>query len=117
MLQFLINLLTPIFENMGVSPTDVAAYVNNLGGYIYAILGTLILAAAVMVAAHWMVKRGNRHLVRWGAVLAWVLVVTILVNVICFGPMYNNLAPIINGGGSRLPGERRRLRGGDREGR
>lgn len=103
MLQFLIDILTPIFENMGVSPTDVATYVNNLGGYIYAILGTLILAVAVMVAAHWMVKMGNRHLVRWGAALAWVLVVTILVNVICFGPMYNNLAPIINGGGSVSP--------------
>ncbi len=37
MLQFLINLLTPIFEGMGVSPTDVATYVNNLSGYIYAI--------------------------------------------------------------------------------
>ena len=44
MLQLLINLLTPIFEGMGVSPTDVAAYVHNLSGYIYAILGTLGLA-------------------------------------------------------------------------
>ena len=44
MLQLLINLLTPIFEGMGVSPTDVATYVHNLSGYIYAILGTLGLA-------------------------------------------------------------------------
>ena len=44
MLQLLINLLTPIFEGMGVSPTDVATYVHNLSGYIYAILGTLVLA-------------------------------------------------------------------------
>ena len=96
MLQFLINLLTPIFEGMGVSPTDVATYVNNLSGYIYAILGTLALAIAAMAAAQFVVKKGRRHLVRWGAGLAWVLIVTILANVICFGPMYNNLAPILN---------------------
>ena len=103
MLQFLIDLLTPIFEGMGVSPTDVATYVNDLSGYIYAILGTLVLAIAVMVAAHFVVKKGKRHLLRWGAGLAWVLIVTILANVICFGPMYNNLAPIINGGASVSP--------------
>ena len=96
MLQFLINLLTPIFEGMGVSPTDVATYVNNLSGYIYAILGTLALAIVAMAAARFVVKKGRRHLVRWGAGLAWVLIVTILANVICFGPMYNNLAPILN---------------------
>ncbi|MDC7288720.1 glycoside hydrolase family 3 C-terminal domain-containing protein [Blautia schinkii] len=97
MLQFLIDRLTPVFENMGVSPTDVQQYVNSLGGYLYAILGTLIAAVFVMIAAHWLVKKGTRHVVRWGAGIAWVLIVTVLVNVICFGPMYNNLAPILNG--------------------
>ncbi|BFL47967.1 glycoside hydrolase family 3 N-terminal domain-containing protein [Lactonifactor longoviformis] len=96
MLQFLIDWLTPIFENMGVSPTDVQQYVNSLGGYIYAIVGTLIAAIAVMIAAHWLVKKGTRHVVRFGAGIAWVLVVTVLANIICFGPMYNNLAPILN---------------------
>lgn len=99
MLQLIIDLLTPVFEGMGVAPTDVATYVNMMGGYIYAILGTLILAIVVMVAAHFVVKKGKRHLVRWAACLSWLLIVTILVNVICFGPMYNNLAPIINGAG------------------
>ena len=59
MLQFLINLLTPIFEGMGVSPTDVATYVNNLSGYIYAILGTLALAIVAMAAARFVVKKGQ----------------------------------------------------------
>lgn len=99
MLQFLIDRLTPIFENMGVSPTDVEQYVNSLGGYIYAILGTLIAAVLIMIAAHWLVKKGTRHVVRWGAGIAWVLVVTVLANIISFGPMYNNLAPILNGRG------------------
>lgn len=60
----------PIFEDRGVSPTDVATYVNNLGGYIYAILGTFVLAVVVIVAAQFVVKKGRRHLVSWGAALS-----------------------------------------------
>lgn len=97
MLQFFINWLTPFFENMGVSAADVQQYITSLSGYIYTILGTLVLAIIVMVATHWFVKKGTRHVVRWSVGIAWVLLVTILGNVICFGPMYNNLAPILNG--------------------
>jgi len=96
MLKMLVDVLTPTFESMGVSPTDVQTYVEMLGGYIYAILGLLVLAIAVMIAAHWLVKKGTRHVLRWGAGVSWVLVVTVIANVICFGPMYNNLAPILN---------------------
>ena len=103
MLDLLINLLSPIFLNMGVSQTDINTYVHQLGGYIYAILGTLVLAIVVMVAAQFVVKKGARHVAAVSAAVAWVLIVTILANVICFGPMYNNLAPIINGGGSVSP--------------
>lgn len=96
MLDLLVKWLTPIFENMGVSPTDVQTYVEMLGGYIYAIVGFTVAAIAVMIAAHWLVKKGMRHVVRWGAGVSWALIVTIIANVICFGPMYNNLAPILN---------------------
>lgn len=96
MLKMIVDLLTPIFERMGVSPTDVQTYVEMLGGYIYAIVGLLVLAVIVMIAAHWIVRKGTRHVVRWGAGVSWVLIVTILANVICFGPMYNNLSPILN---------------------
>lgn len=99
MLQVLINLLTPIFEGMGVSAVDVETYVNNLSGYIYAILGTLVLAIVVIVAAQFVIKKGTRHIVAINAALAWVLITTIMANVICFGPMYNNLAPILNSTG------------------
>lgn len=100
MIRFLADLLTPVFGSYGVSPVDVQTYADMLSGYIYAIFGTLLLAAAVMVAAHWLVKKGTRHVVRWSAGLAWVLIVTVLTNVICFGPMYNNIAPIPNIQGS-----------------
>lgn len=96
MLDMLVKWLTPIFEGMGVSPTDVQTYVEMLGGYIYAIAGLFLLAVAVMITAHWFVRKGTRHVVRWGAGVSWILIVTVLANIICFGPMYNNLAPILN---------------------
>lgn len=100
MIQILIDWLTPIFTNMGVSETDVQLYVRSLSGYIYAIAGLFVVAVIIMISAHWLVKKGTRHVVRWATGISWVLIVTVLANVICFGPMYNNLAPILNGRGS-----------------
>lgn len=96
MINWLINVLTPIFTNMGVSETDVEQYVNALSGYIYGILGLLIVMIVVMIGAHWFAKRGTRHVVRWSAAVAWVVCVVVIANVICYGPMYNNIAPILN---------------------
>ncbi|MCD8084855.1 MAG: glycoside hydrolase family 3 C-terminal domain-containing protein, partial [Clostridiales bacterium] len=100
MIQLLVNLLTPIFTSMGVSESDVAYYANSLSGYVYAIVILLAVAIVVMVAAHWLVKKGTRHVVRWSAGVAWVLCVTIIANVICFGPMYNNLSLLLNSSAS-----------------
>lgn len=96
MIQLLIDLLTPIFTSMGVSTTDAQTYVNMLSGYIYTIIGLLAVAVIVMVAAHFLVKKGTRHVVRWSAGLAWALAVAIIANIMCFGPLYNNLSPIMN---------------------
>lgn len=96
MIQLIINLLTPIFEKLGVSPVDVETYVNSMSGYIYVILITLVLMVAVMIAAHWAVKKGTRHIVRWGAGISWVLIVTVIANIICYGPLYNNISIILN---------------------
>lgn len=59
MIQLLIDLLTPIFTSMGVSTTDVQTYGNMLSGYIYTIIGLLAVAIIVMVAAHFLVKKGH----------------------------------------------------------
>ncbi|MCD8189224.1 MAG: glycoside hydrolase family 3 C-terminal domain-containing protein [Clostridiales bacterium] len=96
MLQLLINLLSPIFTSMGVSTADVQTYANMLSGYIYAILVLIVALIVVLIAAHW-VKKGTRHVVRWSAVVAVVLVIGILANVICFGPMYSTLSAVLNG--------------------
>ena len=97
MIQLLINILTPVFTNMGVAETDVQQYVTSMSGYIYAIVILLVLAIIIMIAAHWIVKKGTRHVVRWSAGIAWLMIVTVIANVICYGPMYNNIAPILNG--------------------
>ena len=70
MIQLLIDLLTPIFTSMGVSTTDVQTYVNMLSGYIYTIIGLLAVAIIVMVAAHFLIKKGTCHVVCWSAGLA-----------------------------------------------
>lgn len=88
MINWLINVLTPIFTNMGVSETDVEQYVNALSGYIYGILGLIIVMIVVMIGAHWFAKRGTRHVVRWSAAVAWVVCVVVIANVICYGPIW-----------------------------
>lgn len=95
-IQWLVDLLTPVFTSMGVSEVDVQTYAESLSGYIYAIFGALVLMILVMVAAHFLVKKGTRHVVRWSAGVAWVLVVAVIANLICFGPMYNNISIILN---------------------
>ena len=88
-----------MFTPLGVSPTDVQTYVHNLSGYIYALLAVTVLLLIVLIGAHFWTKRGNRHLVRTGAVIAWVLVLTIMGNLIAYGPLYNNLSIILNSTG------------------
>ena len=75
MIDFIINLLTPVFVKMGASAADVGNYIRSVSGYIYAILAALLVMVIVMVAAQFVVKKGTRHVVRWTAGLAWILVV------------------------------------------
>ena len=81
-IQWLVDLLTPVFTSMGVSEVDVQTYAESLSGYIYAIFGALVLMILVMAAAHFLVKKGTRHVVRWSAGVAWVLVVAVIANLI-----------------------------------
>ena len=95
MTNFLVNLLSPIFTSLGVSVADLTSYIERLSGYIIAILVALVAMIVVMVAAH-KAKKGVRHVIRWQAGIAFVAIVAVLVNVICYGPMYNNVSSILN---------------------
>lgn len=105
MIQVLIDLLSPVFTGMGVSASDVQQYGEMLSGYVYGILGVLLLVAVVMIAAHWFVRKGARHVARWTAAVAGVLAIAVIVNVVCFGPMYNNLSVVINGSAVKISDE------------
>lgn len=95
MIKFIIDNLGPIFYDMGVSEADFSNYVTQLIGYVYFLLGVLGVFLVTMVAAHW-VKKGHRYFVRLQATFALVMILTITANVICYGPMYNNVSNFLN---------------------
>ena len=66
MLNFLSTLLSPIFTPMGVSQADLNAYLNQLSGYVYAILFVIIAMIAIMIGAHWAKKGIDRRSRRAG---------------------------------------------------
>lgn len=101
MVDLLVKIISEIMGLLGgdvaVSEADLTTYITALQGYIIVILIALIALVAVLVAAR-KAKKGFRHIIRWQAVLAFTLLITICVNAICYGPMYNNVSIILNGG-------------------
>lgn len=95
MIQFLGSILGPLFAGFGVSEADFQMYLTQLSGYVYGILAALIVMIAVLILAV-KVPKGLKHIVRWQAVLAFVAIVTVLANVICYGPMYSNVSGFLN---------------------
>lgn len=95
MVNLLARLLGPIFTGMGVSEADLLSYLTQLQGYVYAILAALVVMIIVLIAAS-KAKKGFKHVVRWQAVLAFLLVVVVIVNVVCFGPMYTTVSGFLN---------------------
>ena len=87
MTGFLVNLLSPVFSSLGVSQADLTSYIEKLIGYVIAIFALLVVMIVVMVVAH-KAKKGFRHVIRWQAAIAFIAIVAVLVNVICYGPMY-----------------------------
>ena len=95
MIQLIIDLVTPMLVNFGASAADVSSYLTSLSTYIYVILGSLLAMIVVMFVAH-CAKKGSRHVIRWTAAIAWVLVVLLVVNLICYGPMNSIVSGFLN---------------------
>ena len=96
MIDLLINLLSPLFIAMGASVADVGNYLRAVSGYIYAILILVALLIVVMVAAHFVAKKGTRHVVRWSGALSFSLALVLIVNLICYGPMNAIVSGVLN---------------------
>ena len=96
MIEFLIKILTPLLSAFGVSAADVSSYVHSLSGYIYAIVISFFAGLIGMVFVSIRVKKGKRGLINSNILIAWILFVAVLVNVICYGPMYANVSGALN---------------------
>ncbi|MDO4272378.1 MAG: glycoside hydrolase family 3 C-terminal domain-containing protein [Eubacteriales bacterium] len=105
MIDLLVKLLSPILLPMGVSIADLTSYLTMCKNYVYALLILIVVFAVVMIGAHWWVKKGTRHVVRISAVVAFVLSVVLVANLVCFGPMYNNISGILNASTVELNGD------------
>ena len=92
--DLIINLLTPIIVSMGASAADVANYVHAVEPQINIIMIALAIMILIMILAHWLVKKGNRHVVRWTAAIAWLVVVVICANAMVQGPLKSILTNV-----------------------
>lgn len=95
MVNFLARLLGPVFTGMGVSEADLLSYLTQLQGYVYLILALLVALIVILAAASWA-KKGWKHVIRWEAVLAFLAALLLIVNAICYGPMYTNVSGYLN---------------------
>ena len=95
MVDLLVKLLGPFFYSLGVSEADLISYITQLQGYVYGILAAFAVLILVLIFAH-KAKKGFRHVIRWEAVMAFLAAILIMVNAICYGPMYNNVAGFLN---------------------
>ena len=104
MVGLLAKLLSPIFTPMGVSEADLNTYIGMVQGYVWVILLALVAMIVVLVVAKFA-KKGSRHIIRWNAVLAWLAIVCICVNMMCYGPLKSNVAGFLNASKAELSEE------------
>ncbi len=104
MVNLLTNLLSPIFTPMGVSAADLTNYIEMVKGHVWVILAAIVLLIVVLILAK-NAKKGKKHLVRWSAVLAFLTVICLVVNLMCYGPLYTNLSGYLNASKAELSEE------------
>ena len=95
MVDLLVKLLGPFMYSLGVSEADLISYLTTLEGYIYGVVAAVVVLVLVMILAHF-VKKGFRCAVRLEALMAFLAAILIIVNSICYGPMYANVSGFLN---------------------
>ena len=75
---------------LNINPDDVIAVLRTIQTQLIVIGVTLVIAIVVIIAAM-KIAKPLKGLVRGTAVLAWLLVVLIMANMICTGPMRDTL--------------------------
>ena len=95
MQDLLTKLLGPVFYGMGVSEADFASYLGMCMKYVYIILAALAVLIIVLIAAH-KIRKGRRAFTRITAIVVFLLVVALIANLICFGPLRSNISSMLN---------------------
>ena len=106
MVKFLADLIAPMLYARGVSEADFNSYVGLLSPYINAIL-IFLLAFVIAIVVTFFIKKGIRAFVRMQALVAFLLAIVVIVNIISFGPMYNNIKGILNNWNVKVSDESR----------
>lgn len=96
LVDVLMNVLAPVFNSMGAETSQVRPYLEKCVPHITALLIALGVMIVLLIAAHWLAKKGSRHVIRWSAVLAFVLALVMIVNLICYGPMKSIVSGVLN---------------------
>lgn len=96
MVQFIVNLLSPIFEPMGVARADLETYVTSCQGYIWLLLGLIVAAIVIIIVAKAIKNKGLKRFCRWTTVIALLAAIAIIANVICWGPLYSTVSTQLN---------------------
>ncbi len=96
MIEFLVGLVSPIFESMGASAADVLSYALTVSNYIYAILAVIVIAIVVIIGSQFVCKKGTKHVVSISALLAAILIVVMIANMICYGPLKSTVSQYLN---------------------
>lgn len=95
MMEFITKLLSPIILPMGVSYADLLFYLNAVSGHLLIGAIALVLTLGVLILAC-RLKKGWRAFARLQAVIAFLAVVVLLVNAVCYGPLQNALSAYLN---------------------
>ncbi len=104
MLGIIKSLIGPIVYGMGVSEADLTSYLTQLQGYIYAILVLIVLLIIGLITA-FGARKGKRAFMRWQSVIAFIAALCVIVNMICWGPMKNNVSSMMNASKAELSAE------------
>ena len=73
-------------------------------GHVWAILAVLVAMIVVLILAM-KAKKGKKHVIRWSAVLACIAAITLIANMMCYGPLYNNVSSFLNASKAELSEE------------
>ena len=95
MAEFLANLAAPLLQPMGVSYADLVVYIRQLGPYLAIGGAALLILIGVLIGAHW-IKNGWKAFARIQAAIGFLLVVTILINAACYGPLSGPVSAFLN---------------------